>query len=154
MDVKRSETDRRLSASSPDGSLVVSTRLASDEKDLGFKDGYPPSPLSPLFFGDEAQQKCLVAQATWKSQVDEPVSWTHRVNEFSGWRFGAKLSAVCASFAFVVNLICTIWAVTTTAPYEDGNAGIGTIFAGDCAKAKRIDFWVHLAINILSKQSS
>lgn len=46
----------------------------------------------------------------------------------------------------MTNIALTAWA---QARFGTQN-GIGTIYLGSCAKAKRLDLWLHLLINILS----
>ncbi len=64
----------------------------------------------------------------------------------SGWHGGALASCLTALFVLLVNIIVTSWA-TSTYPL-DGH--VGTMFNGDCVKAKSINTWVQLAINVLS----
>ena len=110
------------------------------EGNIGFKDDFE---LSPLTLNGWEQQQCL------SSPIDARLS--RRRNHFSGWRFGARLAAICASSTFAFNLIATISGIAATHPFRNGSLGLGTVFEGNCATAKKVDVWVHLAINILSR---
>lgn len=51
-----------------------------------------------------------------------------------------------AALVLVTNIALTAWA---QARFGTQN-GIGTIYLGSCAKAQRLDLWLHLLINVLS----
>lgn len=90
-----------------------------------------------------------------------------KIKEFSPWlpkldpkhpsaqKFRAKHSnrkiALCiqqvlAALVFGANLAWIIWAQAKFGT----ESGIGTMFLGACIKAKRLNLWLHLIINILS----
>lgn len=63
----------------------------------------------------------------------------------SGWRAGAILSCATAFIVLLINSTLLIWIVR-----KDGiRHGIGTVFEGSCEKAKSLNTWLGLAINVL-----
>jgi hypothetical protein len=85
------------------------------------------------------------------SAAEESAISNGRPGHITNWRSGAKLAAICAFVSFVINTIWTIWGLVKTKPFRSDNGGIGTIFEGECSKARKLDLWVHLAINALSR---
>ena len=71
-------------------------------------------------------------------------SWRQR--HLTGWRFGASLSCSMAILVFLINASVMIWASAKHTLVD----GTGTLYKGNCAKAKSLNTWVQLAINILS----
>ena len=67
---------------------------------------------------------------------------------FSGWRVGAIVSLVGATLVCIFNLAITIY--VWTGPYQKAEGSIGTLFEGSCARARRLNVWIHLLVNILS----
>ncbi|KAL8997821.1 MAG: hypothetical protein Q9169_002993 [Polycauliona sp. 2 TL-2023] len=65
---------------------------------------------------------------------------------FEGWRAGAIMSCATALAVLIVNIAVTSWAVKN---YPSAN-GIGTIFSGNCARAKSINTWLQIIVNVLS----
>ncbi|KAJ4318189.1 hypothetical protein N0V94_004555 [Neodidymelliopsis sp. IMI 364377] len=66
----------------------------------------------------------------------------------SGWRVGALVSLVGATLVFILNLSVTIY--VWTGPYKKLDGAIGTLFEGSCAKARHLNVWIHLLVNVLS----
>lgn len=66
--------------------------------------------------------------------------WMH----LTGWRFGATNCAVAASAVFLINLIITIVCSTF------GGDRKGTLYSGNCEKVRRINYGLHVLINVLS----
>ena len=64
----------------------------------------------------------------------------------SGWRAGALASCLTALLVLIINISVMIWA---TAKYPLAGH-VGLLFNGDCAKAKSINAWLQVAVNILS----
>ena len=73
-------------------------------------------------------------------------SKTWKQKYFSGWYAGALASCFTALVVLAVNSSMIIYAA---ASYSIDN-GIGTLFSGDCARAKTINSWLQLTVNILS----
>ena len=69
-----------------------------------------------------------------------------RGRKLEGYRFVIFCCAVTGVLVILVNLAFTIWATTTFGVHD----GFGTLQKGDCGKTKTLNFWIHLAINILS----
>ena len=65
---------------------------------------------------------------------------------FEGWRAGAILSCVTALAVLIINIIVTSWAARNYPSVH----GIGTLFSGNCAKAKSINTWLQIVVNVLS----
>lgn len=78
-----------------------------------------------------------------RSKSSEP---SRLKSQFSGWRFGVTASAVLMFSVLVVNIVFTIWAVST---YKT-SGGVGTMQTGSCQRTRVLSTWLHLAINILS----
>jgi hypothetical protein len=73
---------------------------------------------------------------------------------FSRWKdtsFGGLRNTLrfYLGVATVVFLINATWLIRAKATYKQSSL-TGTIFQGACSKAKRMDLWLHLLINILS----
>jgi hypothetical protein len=63
-----------------------------------------------------------------------------------GWRVGVAPCAITAFVALLLNVIVTIAiAIKVGMP-----SGIGTLFHGSCGRVESLNFWIHLAINVLS----
>lgn len=69
-----------------------------------------------------------------------------RKQQLSGWYAGALASCFTALIVLAINSSVTIYAAASH-PVDNG---IGTIFHGDCARAKTINTWLQLAVNVLS----
>ena len=72
--------------------------------------------------------------------------WYHRLKKLEGYHFGVLCCAAVAAVVLIINLILTIWAVSTHSIQN----GLGTLQDGSCKKTATLAFWTHLAINILS----
>ena len=72
--------------------------------------------------------------------------WYHRLKKLEGYHFGVLCCAVITAMVLVINLILTIWAVSSSGVQH----GLGTLHDGSCKKTATLTFWVHLVINILS----
>ena len=70
----------------------------------------------------------------------------YRLRKLQGYHFGVLWCAGVAALVLVINLILTIWAVAKSGVQD----GVGTLQDGSCEKTKRLTFWTHLAINVLS----
>ena len=78
-----------------------------------------------------------------------PTSQTTTQRPFlSGWRVGVIASLVGATLVCVINLAITIY--VWTGPYQKAEGSIGTLFQGSCVRARRLNVWIHLIVNILS----
>ena len=71
------------------------------------------------------------------------MSWKQKYT--SGWRTGALLCCITATAILLTNIIVLVW---TTSNYRMEN-GIGSFYKGSCAKAKSLNTWLQLLINIL-----
>ena len=69
-----------------------------------------------------------------------------KFRSLANYRFVICCAALTSLVVFLINLIFIIWA-TTTFPVNDG---VGTMQRGSCAETKRLNFWIHFAINVLS----
>ena len=78
-----------------------------------------------------------------KQSDNRQMSWNQKYT--SGWRAGAVLSCTAATIILLTNITALVW---TKSNYrvEDG---IGTLYKGSCAKAKSLNTWLQLLINIL-----
>ena len=72
--------------------------------------------------------------------------WYHRLKKLEGYHFGVLCCAVTTATVLVINLILTIWAVSSSGVHN----GLGTLQDGSCKKTAALTFWAHLAINVLS----
>ena len=72
--------------------------------------------------------------------------WYHRLKKLEGYHFGVLCCAVITAVVFIINLVLTIWAVSTSGVQN----GLGTLQDGSCKKITTLTFWAHLAINVLS----
>lgn len=70
----------------------------------------------------------------------------HRLRKLEGYHFGVLCCAVVAAVALIINLILTIWAVSSS----EVQNGLGTLQNGSCKRTATLTFWIHLAINVLS----
>ena len=70
----------------------------------------------------------------------------HRLRKLEGYHFGVLCCAVLAAVVLIINLIFTIWAVSSSGVQN----GLGTLQDGSCKRTATLTFWIHLAINILS----
>lgn len=70
-------------------------------------------------------------------------SWQQ--SKLSGWRAGAALSCTVAFSVLLINVTLLAWAIKRHGLHE----GTGTLYTGDCAKAKSINTWLGLGINAL-----
>ena len=73
-----------------------------------------------------------------------PASFNRK--RFSGWRVGMTACALAAMISLLLNIGVT---VGVAIKYGMPN-GIGTLFHGSCKKVESLNFWIHLAINVLS----
>ena len=72
--------------------------------------------------------------------------WYYRLKRLEGYHFGVLCCAVTTASVLVINLILTIWAVSTSGVQK----GLGTLQDGSCKRTATLTFWAHLAINVLS----
>ena len=72
--------------------------------------------------------------------------WYHRLKKLEGYHFGVLCCAVITATVLVINLILTIWAVSSSGVHN----GLGTLQDGSCKRTAALTFWAHLAINVLS----
>ena len=70
-------------------------------------------------------------------------SWKQKYT--SGWRVGALLCCIIATIILLTNIAALVWTVLN---YRMENR-IGTLYKGSCAKAKSLNPWLQLLINIL-----
>lgn len=71
-------------------------------------------------------------------------SWRQRYCE--GWRACAAASCVTAALVLFINITITSWAAKQHPPVN----GIGVLFPGNCERAKQLNTWLQLIVNILS----
>lgn len=64
----------------------------------------------------------------------------------SGWRAGALLSCAVAFTVLLINSSVLIWTLSNSNMLR----GIGTIYKGNCARAKSLNTWLQFLINVLS----
>ena len=72
--------------------------------------------------------------------------WYRRLKKLEGYHFGVLCCAVITAMVLIINLILTIWAISTFGVQN----GLGTLQDGSCKRTATLTFWVHLAINVLS----
>lgn len=65
---------------------------------------------------------------------------------FEGWRAGAIMSCFTALVVLIINIIVTSWAASNYPSVH----GVGTLFSGKCDKAKSINTWLQIVVNVLS----
>ncbi len=94
---------------------------------------------SPIEYGDvmATDHPAFKETGVWKQL------WNHR--RLSGWRAGAILSCATALTVLLINSTFLIWIVRN----KDIRHGTGTVFEGSCEKAKSLNTWLGLAINVL-----
>lgn len=63
------------------------------------------------------------------------------------WRTGVLICATCALVVFLINLVATIWTLTTHGIGLDGRQ---ILFEGNCEAARKLNSGIHLLINVLS----
>lgn len=85
----------------------------------------------------------LNPSALESSQHRKPTWYQQRLLR---WRAGALASCSTALLVLIINISVTMWA---TAKYPL-TGHVGLLFNGDCAKAKSINAWLQVAVNILS----
>lgn len=68
-----------------------------------------------------------------------------RWRRVSGYRFGMLICAGSTGTVILINLTWTIWAWKNSSVH----AGFGTIQHGQCAQTRKMNLWLHLAINVL-----
>ncbi|KAL8722996.1 MAG: hypothetical protein Q9225_000612 [Loekoesia sp. 1 TL-2023] len=80
--------------------------------------------------------------------VDLPVHRrrSRRQRYVEGWRAGAAASCITALAVLIINATVMTWAASQYPSAE----GIGTIFSGHCARAKSMNSWLQLVVNVLS----
>lgn len=66
----------------------------------------------------------------------------------AGWRVGALLSLSFTTLVCILNLAITIWVWKQPGHEIDGS--IGTLFEGNCGRARKTNVWIHLVVNLLS----
>ncbi|KAI9800970.1 MAG: hypothetical protein M1833_003107 [Piccolia ochrophora] len=89
-----------------------------------------------------------------RTTIEDPGSKTSNrrwSRNFSGWRSGAKLCAVAAATALVINVAVTIWsAIHTARSYRSASRWYGIWYKGSCNSIESSSFWIHAAINVFS----
>lgn len=63
------------------------------------------------------------------------------------WRTGVKICATIATATFLSTLGITIYFIIV---YPPEGTGLGKLYLGDCEDMKKISFWAHVAINLVS----
>ena len=76
-------------------------------------------------------------------QPDYRRSW-HKKYRY-GWRAGASLCCIIGSTVLLINTTVLIWTVSNFSILD----GIGTLYEGSCSKAKSLNTWLQLLINVL-----
>ena len=99
---------------------------------MGMEDGLTNTGTAPLLGASNSSE---IGDGSKRAQ-----------KHLQGWRMGATLSAIAAATILLLNIIVTI-AASARNP-EHG--GLADIQDGNCAQSERIDFWLHLLINVLS----
>ena len=69
-----------------------------------------------------------------------------KIKGLQGYHFTIFCCAITGIMVILINLCFTIWAVATFG--VDG--GFGTLQRGNCDRTRKLNFWIHLGINILS----
>ena len=72
--------------------------------------------------------------------------WYYRLKRLEGYHFGVLCCAVTTASVLLINLVFTIWAVSSSGVHN----GLGTLQDGSCKRTATLTFWAHLAINVLS----
>ena len=104
------------------------------------KNKLPDEPSRELVVNEDVQS--LEEQAPKQSDHRQK-SWNQKYT--SGWRVGALLCCITATMILLTNIIALIW-TTSNSRMENG---IGTLYKGSCARAKSLNSWLQLVINIL-----
>lgn len=103
------------------------------------------------------QNLCVCTHSTRRSShgLDAPSNLPARSDQalnhrpfFSGWRVGAIVSLLGAVLVFAFNLAVTVY--VWTGPYEKAEGSIGNLFEGSCTRARSLNVWIHLVVNVLS----
>ena len=68
------------------------------------------------------------------------------LRKLNGYHFGVLCCAATSTTVFLINLIVTVWAVSSYGL----QGGLGTIQDGSCKRTTTLGFWLHLVINALS----
>ncbi|MCJ1344677.1 hypothetical protein MMC31_002880 [Peltigera leucophlebia] len=148
----------------------MSSSISSSSSRLEVPDSAPSS--------DVSSRKSSISRASTNggTEQDELIDMTElplesskygKIKNFSPWlpeldpehpsaqKFHTKISnrttvfciqQLTAALVLVTNITLTAWAQARFGTHN----GIGTIYLGSCAKAQRLDLWLHLLINILS----
>ena len=64
----------------------------------------------------------------------------------SGWRFGSLVACIEVELCLIINVLFSVLATAI----RGAPNGIGTLYQGDCGKARTIDTWVHVVLNGLA----
>lgn len=64
----------------------------------------------------------------------------------NSYRFGVLCCAWTSGIVFILNIIVTAWAVSSSSI----KGGLGTLQEGSCKRSSNLGFWIHLIINVLS----
>lgn len=72
--------------------------------------------------------------------------WYRRLKKLEGYHFGVLCCAGVAAVVLCINLILTIWAISSS----EVQNGLGTLQEGSCKRTTSLTFWAHLVINALS----
>lgn len=72
--------------------------------------------------------------------------FSRRRRQFSGWKVGVVVCAITASTVCLLNIIVTIWAVSS----HRVSGGLSYLYTGSCAEVAHMSLWIHLAINAMS----
>ncbi|KAL0943141.1 uncharacterized protein CTRU02_201027 [Colletotrichum truncatum] len=67
---------------------------------------------------------------------------------FTGWRFGLARATGAAALVTVANILFLAITIPSMPGLEEPGLE-GALFTGDCSKAKQLNTWSHLVINIL-----
>lgn len=116
---------------------VELTRLGDDDIEADSTRRTKQRSFDPLLhdFQPSAASKKLY------SRVSSKLSLTNS----QGWHFWCKICAVLSGTVLLVNIILTIWAVSTFAIID----GVGTLQQGKCSRTRTLSLWFHLVINVL-----
>ena len=74
------------------------------------------------------------------------IFYSQNYQKLRGWRMGVVLNAGLVTVVLLINITVTAWAYSSYST----ESGIGTFYQGSCEKTRRMNLWIHLAINLLS----
>ena len=78
--------------------------------------------------------------------ISGSIFYSRNYQKLRGWRMGVLINAGLVTVVLLINVTATAWAYFSYGT----QSGIGTFYLGSCEKVRRMNLWIHLAINLLS----